>query len=118
MPSPNLPAWLTGILAPASAVLGAVAKGLLDRWRHRPKDQADLHAANANAADTLVGTAMRLIEQLQLELESLRERLAFCQKERDLQEDVIGRLRDLVDTLAEERDAMRTLLDCPEGGRP
>jgi hypothetical protein len=111
MATPELPAWLTGILVPAAGVVGAFAKSLLARWRSRHQTVAEAEAAEASVADTLVGTALRLVEQLQLELESMRERLAQCQAERRLQEEVLVGLREIVARLTEERDAMRNLLD-------
>ena len=107
----NPEGWLTAVLAGAGAGIGAAAKALVDKWRTRHKDHAVAEVHEAQAADTLVGTAMRLLQQLQLELESVKEQLAFCREERRLQEDVLTDLRSIVEVLTEERDSLQQLLD-------
>jgi len=99
------------MLAPAGAVVGAVAGKLIDRWRHRPKDKSIVEVHEATAADRLVSTAMRLLDQVQAELEALRTQLAQCREERRSQEDVIVGLRCLVERLTNERDSLKELLD-------
>ena len=111
MANPSLPAWLTGVLAPTAAVIGALAKSMLDRWRNRREDHALAEVHEASAADTLVGTALRLLEQVQEELETLRAQLGQCRDERRSQEDVIVGLRCLIERLTSERDSLRDLLD-------
>lgn len=107
----NPEGWLTAVLTAAAGGLGVAARSIVTRWRDRKKDEALVEVHEANAADTLVGTAMRLLSQLQLELESVKEQLAFCREERRLQEDVLVQLRELVAALTEERDSLQTLLD-------
>lgn len=116
MANPSMPAWLAAVLAPAGAVIGGVAGKLVERWRLRRRDHAIADVHEATAADKLVGTALGLVEQLRLELEQMRERLATCQKERSLQENMLAALREIIGTLTEERDSLRTLLD--EATRP
>ena len=111
MANPALPGWITATLAPAGAIIGAVAGKLVDRWRHRPKDRSIIEVHEATAADKLVGTALRLLEQVQEELEMLRSQLGMCREERRSQEDVIVGLRCLIERLTNERDSLRDLLD-------
>ena len=99
------------MLAPAGAVVGAVAGKLIDRWRHRPKDKSIVEVHEATAADRLVNTAMRLLDQVQDELGALRAQLEQCREERRSQEDVIVGLRCLIERLTGERDSLRDLLD-------
>lgn len=103
--------WLTGLLTAAGAALGAAARTIISRWRSRRHRQADFKGQEATTADTLVGTAMRLLEQLQCELESVKEQLGQCREERRTQEEVLVGLRSLVNTLTSERDSLRDLLD-------
>jgi len=107
----NPEGWVTAVLTAAGAGLGAAARTIVNRWRNRKQTDAQVEVAEASAADTLVGTAMRLLTQLQVELESVKEQLAFCRQERRLQEDVLTQLRRLVEALTEERDSLQTLLD-------
>jgi hypothetical protein len=116
MANPSLPAWLTGTLVPLGAVLGAFAKSLLEKWRHRRTDRAQAAVGMATAADTLVGTAMGLLDQVQTELEAIRLQLGQCREERRMQEDVIVGLRQLVERLTQERDSLRELLE--QAARP
>lgn len=111
MANPSLPAWLTGVLTPLGAVLGVTASKLVDRWRNRKRDRAVAEVHEATAADKLVNTALRLLEQVQAELEELRTQLTACKDERRLQEQVIVGLRELVERLTQERDSLRDLLD-------
>jgi hypothetical protein len=112
----NPEGWVTAALTAAGAGIGAAARGLVSRWRNRKQDAAVAEVHEATAADTLVGTAMRLLTQLQLELESVKEQLGFCRAERRLQEDVLTDLREIVARLTEERDSLQKLLD--EATRP
>ena len=107
----NPEGWVTAILTAAGAGIGAAARGLVSRWRNRKKENALAEVHEASAADTLVGTAMRLLTQLQLELESVKEQLAFCREERRLQEDVLTSLQEIVARLTDERDSLQSLLD-------
>jgi regulator of replication initiation timing len=116
MANPDIPGWLTAIFTAAGAGIGAAARSIVVRWRSRRERHAQDSMAEATAADTLVRSALGLVRELQLELESLRQRLSMCQSERRLQEDVITQLRDLVDTLTEERDTLAKLLE--EATRP
>ena len=111
MANPEVPGWITGLLAAAGAGLGAAARSLVGWWRNRKRADAVIEVHEASAADTLVGTAMRLLQQLQAELESVKEQLAFCREERRTQEEVVVGLRLLVNRLTEERDSLRELLD-------
>ncbi len=111
MANPEFPGWLTAIFTAAGAGVGAAARTIVNRWRNRKQTAAQIGVAEASAANTLVGTAMRLLSQLQVELESVKEQLAFCREERRLQEDVLTDLRVIVETLTEERDSLQQLLD-------
>lgn len=111
MANPSLPGWLAAILAPVGAVIGAVAGKLVDRWRNRKRDQSAAEVHEASAADKLVGTALRLLEQVQAELQELRIQLTACKDERRTQEQVMVGLRELVEQLTKERDSLRDLLD-------
>ena len=111
MANPEVPGWLTAVLTGAGAGLGAAARSLVSRWRNRRQNTAVSEVHEATAADTLVGTAMRLLEQLQAELESVKEQLGMCREERRTQEEVLIGLRSLVNTLTVERDSLRDLLD-------
>ncbi len=111
MANPALPGWLAACAAAAGTGLGAAASKLIDKWRGRKQTKANVQVVEATAADKLVGTAMRLLDQVQGELEALRVQLGQCRDERRMQEDVIVGLRDLVARLTTERDSLRDLLD-------
>lgn len=111
MANPALPGWLAAIAAAAGTGVGAAASKLVDKWRNRKTAAAAVEAHEATTADKLVGTAMRLLDQVQEELADLRIQLGQCRDERRMQEDVIVGLRTLIDRLTEERDSLRELLD-------
>lgn len=111
MANPTLPGWLAATAAAFGTALGAGASKLIDRWRCRKQRKAAVQVHEASAADKLVGTAMRLLDQVQEELAGLRVQLGMCRDERRMQEEVIVGLRTLIARLTEERDSLRELLD-------
>ena len=111
MANPSLPGWLAAVAAGIGTGLGAAASKLIDKWRNRKATAAAVQVHEASAADKLVGTAMRLLDQVQEELSGLRVQLGQCRDERRMQEEVIVGLRMLITRLTEERDSLRELLD-------
>jgi hypothetical protein len=109
--NPALPGWLAALAAAAGTGIGAAASKLVDKWRNRKQNRAATQAHEATTADKLVGTAMRLLDQVQEELADLRVQLGQCRDERRAQEDVIVGLRSLIERLTQERDSLRDLLD-------
>jgi hypothetical protein len=109
--NPQLPGWLAAIAAAAGTGIGAAASKLIDKWRGRSQARAAMQVHEATAADKLVGTAMRLLDQVQEELAGLRVQLGQCRDERRMQEEVVVGLRELIVRLTTERDSLRELLD-------